>query len=103
MVLKNDKERIAFLEDYTNEEHGWYVWKYDEDLGRRMWRLDIEDNQRALIVEEHLMTHTYPKKEVRWTLRKWYMVTDWKLPFEDHTASKTIILNYIKHLKEFAS
>jgi hypothetical protein len=25
--LKNDKERIAFLEDYRNENNGWCLWK----------------------------------------------------------------------------
>ena len=32
--FKNDNERIAFLEDYRNEQNGWYLWKHDEDLDR---------------------------------------------------------------------
>lgn len=33
-TFKNDKERIAFLEDYRNTRNGWKLWKCDEDLSR---------------------------------------------------------------------
>ena len=38
MEFKNDKERLAFLDNYRNTDHGWYQWKKDEDLGRAWWK-----------------------------------------------------------------
>lgn len=101
MKLKNDKERIAFLEDYTNEANGWKLWKADEDLGRRMWRLDLEDGN-AIVAEERLQMVHYPKTEAKWLTRAWYLVVSKDEPFESNVASRTIVLTYIKHLKEFA-
>lgn len=103
MILKNDKERIEFLEDYRNEDNGWYLWKEDKDLGRKMWRLDIEDGNTSVIVEERLQLVTYPRHEAKWLVRNWYLVVEWSdLPFESAAASRTIVLGYIKRLKEFA-
>lgn len=93
-TLKNDKERVAFLEDYRNEKNGWYVWKEIEDIGRRWWRFDLDDF--ALIVEEQLRTTTYPKKSVTWFVMHWYIVHDWHMPFADSVASRTMALAEIK-------
>ena len=104
MILKNDKERIAFLEDYRNEGNGWYLWKEDKDLGRKMWRLDVEGGNASVIAEERLQVITWPRPEAKWLIRDWYLVTDWddEQPFESASASRTIVLGYIKRLKEFA-
>lgn len=91
--LKNDKERIAFLEDYRNEQNGWNLWKQDEDLGRWMWRYDLDDI--SIIVEERLQTYEWPKKHQARTISNWY-ITDWSGLFEDHRASRTMALAEIK-------
>lgn len=96
MQLKNDKERNAFIEDYRNEENGWYEWKDDGDLQRRWWRRDFNDC--AIIIEENLRTHTWPKHMVEWTVVRWYIITDWKRPFADGTASVTEVRNKLKEL-----
>lgn len=100
MRLKNDKERMAFLEDYRNEAHGWQLWKDDRDTGRRMWRLDL-DWGSSIVAEERLQEVHYPKDETKWINRAWYLVIDHGKPFENHVSSKTSVLKYIKQLKEF--
>ena len=87
LKFKNDKERIAFLEDYRNEDHGWYLWKDDDDLQRKWWRFDLEDC--ALIVEERLQTLQWPDEHLSWLVSRWYIITDWHKPFSDGAASKT--------------
>ena len=91
--LKNDKERIAFLEDYRNTEIGWYEWKHDSDLDRSWWRYDLEDC--ALIVEEQLHTFQWPNEHVAPVIH-WYIVKDWHKPFGDSGASRTMALKELK-------
>lgn len=101
MKLKNDKERIAFLEE-RREEDGWFLWINDPGLGRRFWRYD-DEKDGSIIVEERLQTITYPKTEMKWIERNWYLFDgeSWGLPFEDRKASRTLALQYIKTLDEF--
>lgn len=98
--LKNDNARIAFLEDFRNADNGWYLFKEDDDLGRRMWRFDLPEC--ALIVEERLQTtyNPYIKEEERqkWFVSKWYIVTDWHRPFEDNAGSRTMALQKLKEV-----
>lgn len=97
--FKNDKERIAFLEDYRNEGNGWRLWKHDEDMGRRSWRLDITDGS-SLIVEEELRTFNWPKVHTTWSVMHWYIIEDWNSDqnFGDCRGSRTQALNKIKEL-----
>lgn len=95
--LKNDKERIAFLEDYRNESHGWYLWKDDGDLNRKWWRFDLDDC--ALIVEEQIQTIPWPNVHLRWTVVHWYIITDWHKPFADGVASRTQALALLKEVR----
>ena len=92
--FKNNKERIAFLEDYRNEGNGWYCWKEDDDLDRKWWRYDLDDC--SLIVEERLQTIHWPADRCKWILFRWYIISDWHLPFEDGAASWTIALEVVK-------
>lgn len=96
MRFKNDRERGAFLDDYRNEKNGWYLWKEDDDIGRRMWRRDLTGC--ALIVEEQLITYRWPQDHVTWSVMHWYIVEDWHEPFADSQASRTEAL---KKLKEY--
>ena len=91
--LKNDKERVEFLEDYRNEQNGWHLWKHDEELGRWMWRFDMTDI--SIIVEECLRTFEWPAKHQVRTISNWY-ITDGNGLFEDHRASRTMALAEIK-------
>lgn len=97
MRFKNDRERGAFLDDYRNERNEWYLWKEDDDIGRRMWRRDLADCH--LIVEEQLITYRWPKEHVTWSVMHWYIVEDWSIPFADSRGSRTSAL---QKLKEYA-
>lgn len=98
--FRNDKERIAFLEDYRNKENGWYLWKHDEDLQRSWWRYDLKGS--ALIVEEQQRTYSWPNVHVAWSVMHWYIVTDWSgnTPFGDYVASRSQALAHIKELEK---
>ena len=100
--FKNDRERIAFLEDYRNTEREWYLWKEDDDLDRRWWRYDLPES--ALIVEEQKRIHTWPDKHIAWDVIHWYIITDQSgnTPFGDQVASRTMALTYIKKLEKEA-
>ena len=94
LKFKNDKERIAFLEDYRNKDHGWYQWKHDEDLCRTWWRLDL--SECALIVEERKQTLQWPNIHEAWIVSSWYIIRNWDLPFADGVASRTLALAELK-------
>lgn len=94
MKFKNDKERLAFLDDYRNEQNGWYLWKEDYDLERQWWRFDLPDC--ALIVEEQLITYHYPNTHVAHSIIHWYIIKDWKRLFADQVASRTLALQEVK-------
>lgn len=94
MKLKNDKERSAFLEDYRNKDNGWYLWKEDGEISRRMWRYDFPDC--ALIVEEQLITYNWPNDHITWSVVHWYIVRDWHQPFADSQASMSLARQEVK-------
>lgn len=92
--FKNDKERIAFLEDYRNQDHGWRLWKNDIDLERKLWRLDLEDV--SLVVEEQLQTIQWPTAHQKWIVKNWFILDSSGRPFADGTASRTQALAVLK-------
>lgn len=92
--FKNEKERKAFLDDYRNMDNGWRLWKEDEDIDRRMWRNDLLDF--AFVVEEQLITRSWPEEHVNWEVIRWYVVTDHEKPFADYQSSKTQVLEKLK-------
>ena len=94
MRFRNDKERGAFLEDYRNEKNGWYLWKKDDEINRKMWRRDLPDC--ALIVEEQQVTYRWPDKHVAWAVSHWYLISDWHIPFADGQVSRSQALEKIK-------
>lgn len=98
--LKNDKDRIAFLEDYYNTENGWYLWLEIEVIGRRFWRYDLPDC--SLVVEEDRRTVEWPERYVAWMVVNWYVVRDWDFKektFQDQVASRTRALMEIKRVQ----
>ena len=107
--MKNDAERLAFLDDYRNAENGWYLWKADQERQVRLYRYDVEDLEAkegvSFIVEEELRTVLWPNKHLSWTVRHWYIITesgkkDWT--FADQVASRTQVLNKIKDIQRRA-
>ena len=94
LKFKNDKERIAFLEDYRNEANGCFIWKHDDDLQRTWWRFDL--SECALIVEEQLQTFEWLGKHTTWTVMHWYIITDWHGLFADQVASRTLAVAKLK-------
>ena len=101
MKFKNDKERIAFLEDYRNGENGWYCWKNDAEIDRRWWRYDLPDC--ALIVEEGRQTFEWPKRRVEWRVVNWFIIKDWTFKdktFRDQVGSRSMALAEIKRCQK---
>lgn len=103
MNLKNDKERVAFLEDYRNEENGWYCWYEVPATERRWWRYDLPDC--ALIVEEDRRTFTYPYPRTEWFPLNWFVIRAWNFQnktFRDQVASRSLALKEIKRVQREA-
>ena len=101
LKFKNDKERIAFLEDYRNEENDWYLFKEIEDMQRRWWRFDLPDC--ALIVEEDRQTFTWPEKHIEWSIYNWFIISDWTFSektFRDQVASRSMALRELKRVEK---
>ena len=100
--LKNDKERIAFLEDYTNKENGWILWKELTDIRRRWWLLMLD--HCSIIVEEQEQTFEWPKKHRTWRPLHWYVIKAQleNVPFADQVASKTLALAELKYAQKEA-
>ena len=101
LKFKNDKERISFLEDYRNEEKGWYLFREIEDMQRRWWRFDLPDC--ALIVEEDKRTYHYPKKHVTWDPVNWFIISDWTFSektFRVQVASRSMALRELKRVEK---
>ena len=101
----NDKERIAFLEDYRNSLRGWYLWlDMEETVGLRWWRHDDVSDKFALVVVEELFTGTtpdiWPEITKLWKAQHYYMVRDWDQPFADAVASRTEVLREMKQKKQ---
>lgn len=102
--FKNDKERKAFLEDYRNEENGWYLWTYDNAIERRWWRNDVAPGF-SFIVEEEMIWISFPKRHDKWIVRQWF-ITDQQVAeyacgnkkphFGNYRARKTQALEYLK-------
>ena len=94
MKLKNDKERLAFLDNYKCEWFGWYLWKEDPDLQRKWYRFDLPEG--SIIVEEQRITYQYPEPHVDTSILHWYIIRDWNGLFADQVASRTQALQLIK-------
>ena len=98
--FRNDKERIAFLEDYTNRENGWILYRNDIEMSRRCWLLRLPDGA-ALIVEEELGTFTWPEVHKKWNTLTWFIIDDWKNNnklYGDCRGSRTQALTKLKEL-----
>lgn len=93
MKLKNDKERLAFL-DARIRATGWYLWKEDPDLQREWHRFDLPEG--SIIVEEQRITYQYPEPHVDTSILHWYIIRDWNGLFADQVASRTQALQLIK-------
>jgi len=91
--FKNDKERIAFLQD-RNPEDGWYIWKHDPDLDRVWWRYDLESC--AFVVETQRLTYRYPEEHIGTAVIHWYIIDDWDGLFADQQASRSLALARLK-------
>ena len=51
IILTNDKKRKEFLDEYWDEEKGWYVLKYDSDFQITYYRADLEDGSHITVME----------------------------------------------------
>ena len=100
--FKNDKERIAFLEDYRNADNGWYLWDENEDIGRKWWRYDLPDC--ALIVEEEEHTPCenswWKEPSSLWIAIQWFIIKDWSMSFGDQRGSRTMALKELKRIEK---
>ena len=95
LLLPNDKERMAFLEHYTDSDH-WYCEKVMAQYDRRFWT--HPGDGYTLYVEDELQTVFYPEKSEKWISKSIFLVPadEPKKPLADFRASKTQIINWIK-------
>ena len=106
--FKNDAERTEFLDDYRNMDNGWCLWKDDHDRLLRVFRNDIAEDL-CFLVEEQLLTISWPNKHQRWTVRDRYIV-NWAetgdrmergmMTFGDQRASRTQQLTALKEYQK---
>ena len=96
MNFKNDKERLAFLDDYRNTSAGWYLWYAIEEIQRRWWKFDFDNF--SIIVEEQKRTYNWPEHHEAWTVVHWYITDGNDNPFGDYVASRTMALARLKEL-----
>lgn len=98
--FRNDKERIAFLEDYTNKENGWYLFRNDVQMQRRAWALDLLDGT-TFIVEEELRTITWPETHQEWLTIAWFIIDqNDRKPYGDCRGSRTMALTKLKEVEK---
>ena len=99
-AFKNDKERIAFLEDYTNRENGWYLFRNDIQMQRRAWALDLLDGT-TFIVEEEMRTITWPETHQEWLTIAWFIIDqNDRKPYGDCRGSRTMALAILKEVEK---
>lgn len=98
-TFRNDKERIAFLEDYTNRENGWYLFRNDIQMQRRAWALDLIDGT-TFIVEEEVRTITWPETHLEWITIAWFIIEDDGKPYGDCRGSRTMALTKLKEVEK---
>ena len=95
--LSNDHERAHFLDDYTNENCGWYLWQRAPIVQRRWWRRDFDD--WSIVVEDAVHRRLSPMEDgdvATRTVIRVYLVENWNLPLENATSYKTRILAHLK-------
>lgn len=108
MKFKNDKERIAFLEGYKDEQSqyssNWSIWKQDDILGRRIWSTHV--GMTIFFVEEEFRTFEWPKRYRTWHTVNWYVYEgpmtnafSGEMTFGDRRASRTMVLARLKELE----
>lgn len=94
LLLPNDKERMAFLDNYTHTGD-WYLAEALRTYGRRFWA--YPGDGYTIYVEDELHTAKWPKIEEKWISKSYYLVEgEIDNPFADYRVSKTQIVNWVK-------
>ena len=94
LSLPNDKERMAFLDNYTDGEN-WYLAKQIGPYNRRFFA--YPGDGYTIYVEDELQTVLYPAKAEKWISKSFFLVEgEINKPFADYRVSKTQIINWIK-------
>ena len=97
-TFKNEKERREFLNDYTNADLGWSLWKSIPELSRRWWTAEL-DTDLYIVVEDQRVTYHYPTEHQAWQVLRWYITPkSSEEPFADFQVSKTHALEKLKEL-----
>lgn len=104
MALRNDKERMAFLDNYTDDCNAyWFLAKMLTGYDRRFFA--YQGDGYSIYVEDELQTLTWPKKHEKWLSRAFYLVpleNGTRKPFADYRMSKTQIINWIKEHRKLS-
>lgn len=99
IALPNDEARQAFIADYTNEEHGWYLWVETPEVQRKWWRRDF--NGWSLVIEEavHAVRMRIPHVVYKQTnmIMHMYMV-DGDLPLESYITFKKEVMSRLRDI-----
>ena len=97
ITLSNDNAREQFFLDYTNEDHGWYLYAEAPQVQRRWWRRDF--GEWSIVIEDAVHRTRcrlgHVDEEGR-TIGNVYLVEDWSMPLNNSTSYKTRILARLK-------
>ena len=100
IALPNDRAREDFLRDYTNEEHGWYLWVETPQVQRRWYRRDFDG--WSIVIEEadhavkaRIANCTFPQTKM---VIHMFLVDDWSLPLRSHISVKTEIMSRLRDI-----
>lgn len=97
MALRNDKERMAFLDNYKDDCNSyWCRVKIIAPFDRRFFAYSGDDY--VIFVEDELQTVHWPKTAQKWISKSYYLVEGERddRPFSDYRMSRSQIVNWIK-------
>ena len=95
ITLSNDKAREQFLDDYTNEKHGWYLFAEAPTVQRRWWRRDF-DGWSAVIEEADYRSRFPHDGAMVKNVTRVYLVENWDTPLENSVSYITRIRARLK-------
>ena len=100
IALPNDRAREDFLRDYTNEEHGWYLWVETPQVQRRWYRRDFDGWSIVIEESDRVVKHKIAGLELppMTIVMHTYLVDDWSLPLESNLAVKTQIMSRLRDI-----
>lgn len=102
MALRNDKERMAFLDNYKDDCSDYWHLKNISVFDRRFFA--YEGDNYTVYVEDELQTVHWPKTAQKWISKSYYLVEGKRdgRPFSDYRMSRSQIINWVKEHRKLS-